>query len=98
MRKKYRYRLLRTIRDKVVGIALEKLDGELVIQLGNNVIEFDKNAPRLEELPLYIEKISEKREYKNLELYDCTKIRLLDPSQFISIKHLMETADPIDYY
>lgn len=77
----YRYRHLITIRDQVVGVALET-PGGLTLRLGSEEIEFDHNAPKLENLPLFVEKISENPQYKKLELWGCGPIKRLEsPSQ-----------------
>lgn len=91
-RKKYRYRLLRTIRDKVVGVAVDPPDDDLIIKLGDEVIEFDDNAPLLEHMNSFIERIAQKPQYKHLELYDCGKIRELDKNDFVSLDDLIENG------
>ncbi|MEZ0370690.1 MAG: hypothetical protein ACAI44_16485, partial [Candidatus Sericytochromatia bacterium] len=63
---KYRFRFFRTMYDKIVGIAVEKPNGELIIQMGREMIEFGQGAPKLEMLNLYAEKIAEKPKYKPL--------------------------------
>jgi hypothetical protein len=88
-RKKYRYRLLRTIRDEVVGVAVDPPDDDLIIKIGDHVIEFDDKAPLLELMPAFIEKIAQKPEFKQLGLYDCGKIRELSAIDFISLDDLI---------
>jgi hypothetical protein len=70
----YRFRYLRTMYDKIVGVAVEKPTGELIMQVGRQLIEFDQGAPKLEMLHLYVEKISEKPAFKALQIYDVSKI------------------------
>jgi hypothetical protein len=91
-RKKYRYRLLRTIRDEVVGVAVDPPDDDLIIQLGDQVIEFDDKAPLLEFMPSFIERMSQKPQFKSLGLYDCGKIREIDALDFISLEDLMRNG------
>ncbi|MFN8577679.1 MAG: hypothetical protein U0354_12555 [Candidatus Sericytochromatia bacterium] len=90
--KKYRYRLLRTIRDEVVGVAVDPPDDDLIIKIGDEVIEFDNNAPLLEYMPSFVEKISQKPQYKHLGLYDCGRIREIDASSFISLDDLIKNG------
>lgn len=90
--KKYRYRLLRTIRDEVVGVAVDPPDDDLIIKLGDQVIEFDDNAPLLEYMPSFIEKIAQKPQFKDLGLYDCGRIREINSSDYISLDDLMKNG------
>lgn len=85
---KYRYRYLRTMYDKIVGVAVQKPDGELIMQVGTQVIEFDQGAPKLEMLNLYVDKISEMPKFKPLQIYDISKIYTTD--RFVSCKQLMD--------
>ena len=91
-RKKYRYRLLRTIRDEVVGVAVDPPDDDLIIKLGDEVLEFNENAPLLEYMPSFIEKIAQKPEFKELGLYDCGRIREIDAINFISLDDLIKNG------
>ncbi|MFN8673717.1 MAG: hypothetical protein U0457_16775 [Candidatus Sericytochromatia bacterium] len=91
-RKKYRYRILRTIRNEPVGVAVDPPDDDLVIKIGDHVIEFDKNAPHLEDINLFIERISQKPEYQELGLYDCGKIREINQKDFISLDDLIKNG------
>lgn len=84
----YRYRYLRTMYDKIVGVAVQKPDGELVMQVGTQLIEFEQGAPKLEMLNLYVEKIAEMPKFKPLQIYDISKIYTTD--RFISCKQLMD--------
>lgn len=84
----FRYRQLITIRDQVVGVAVET-PGGLVMRLGQEVVEFDQNAPRLENLPLYIDTISDNPQYKKLELWGCGPIKRLDAPQLPELGRLM---------
>ena len=88
-RKKYRYRLLRTIRDEVIGVAVDPPDDDLIIKLGAHVMEFDDKAPLLEVLPAFIERMAQKPEFKELGLYDCGKIREIEALDFISLDDLI---------
>ncbi|MBC7475022.1 MAG: hypothetical protein H7263_12075 [Candidatus Sericytochromatia bacterium] len=90
--KKYRYRLLRTIRDEVIGVAVDPPDDDLIIKLGDHVMEFDDNAPLLEVMPSFIEKIAQKPEFKALGLYDCGKIREIKSTDFISLDDLIQNG------
>lgn len=84
----YRYRYLRTMYDKIVGVAVEKPGKELIMQVGRQLIEFDNNAPSLEMLHLYVEKIAEKPSFKALQIYDVSKI--YSTQQFHSCQQLMD--------
>jgi len=88
-RKKYRYRLLRTLRNDIVGVALDPPDDDLIMKIGDEVLEFDSTAPKLEFLQVFIEKIAEKPQFKNLGLYDCGRIRELDARDYISLDDLI---------
>ncbi|MFN4150205.1 MAG: hypothetical protein ACK4IX_04625 [Candidatus Sericytochromatia bacterium] len=90
--KKYRYRLLRTIRNEIVGVAVDPPDDDLIIKLGDQVIEFDHNAPILENLAVFIEKMSQKPDFKHLGLYDCGRIREIKSIDFISLDDLIENG------
>jgi len=91
-RKKYRYRLLRTLRNDIVGVVLDPPDDDLIMKIGDEVIEFNDTAPKLEFLQIFIEKISEKPQYKALGLYDCGRIRELDARDYISLDDLIENG------
>lgn len=84
----YRYRFLRTMYDKIVGVAVQKPDGELIMQIGSNLIEFDQGAPKLEMLNLYVEKIAEMPKYKPLQIYDVS--RIYTTNHFVNCKQLMD--------
>jgi hypothetical protein len=84
----YRFRYLRTMYDKIVGIAVEKPSGELVMQVGRQFIEFNQGAPKLEMLHLYVEKIAEKPAFKALQIYDVSKI--YTTRTFSSCQQLMD--------
>lgn len=85
---RYRYRYFRTMYDKIVGVAVEKPDGELIMQMGTQMIEFQQGAPKLEMLNLYAEKIADMPRYKPLQIYDVSKIYTTD--RFVSCKQLMD--------
>ncbi|PKL74669.1 MAG: hypothetical protein CVV27_19320 [Candidatus Melainabacteria bacterium HGW-Melainabacteria-1] len=85
---KFRYRYLRTMYDKIVGVAVEKPGGDLIMQIGNQMIEFDKGAPKLEMLNLYVEKIADMPKYKPLNIYDVSNIYTTD--RFVNCKQLMD--------
>lgn len=70
----YRFRYFRTMYDKIVGIVVEKPNGQLIMQIGRQQIEFEDNAPKLEMMHLYVEKIADKPGYKELKIYDVSKI------------------------
>lgn len=70
----YRYRYFRTMYDKIVGVAVQKPNGQLIMQIGRQMIEFEDSAPSLEMLHHYAEKISEKPAFKALQIYDVSKI------------------------
>ncbi len=91
-RKKYRYRILRTIRDEPIGVAVDPPDDDMIIKVGDEVIEFDNNAPLLEHINLFIEKIANKPQYKHLGLYDCGKIREISQRDFISLDDLIKNG------
>ncbi len=84
----YRFRYLRTMYDKIVGIAVEKPSGELIMQVGRQFIEFNQGAPKLEMLHLYVEKIAEKPAFKALKIYDVSKI--YTTRTFTSCQQLMD--------
>lgn len=84
----YRFRYLRTMHDKIVGVAVEKPNGELIMQVGRQLIEFEQGAPKLEMLHLYVEKIAEKPAFKALQIYDVSKIYATH--KFISCQQLMD--------
>jgi len=84
----YRYRYLRTMYDKIVGVAVEAPSGELIMQVGREMIEFGSGAPKLEMLNLYVEKISEKPSFKALKIYDVS--RIYTTKQFRSCQQLMD--------
>jgi hypothetical protein len=77
----YRFRYLRTMYDKIVGIAVEKPSGR-------QFIEFNQGAPKLEMLHLYVEKIAEKPAFKALQIYDVSKI--YTTRTFSSCQQLMD--------
>lgn len=85
---KYRFRFLRTMYDKIVGVAVETPSGELIMQIGGKLIEFDRGAPKLEMLNLYVEKIAEMPKYKPLQIYDVSKIYSTD--RFINCQKLID--------
>jgi hypothetical protein len=84
----YRFRYLRTMYDKIVGVAVEKPNGELIMQVGTQLIEFDTNAPKLEMMHLYVEKIAEKPTFKALQIYDVS--RIYTTQNFTSCAQLMK--------
>lgn len=84
----YRYRYLRTMYDKIVGVAVQKPNGDLIMQVGTQLIEFDQQAPSLEMLHHYVEKISEKPAFKALKIYDVS--RIYSTQDFRSCKQLMD--------
>lgn len=84
----YRYRYLRTMYDKIVGVAVQKPNGELIMQIDKNLIEFGDGAPKLEMLNLYLEKIAEMPKYKPLQIYDVS--RIYTTKHFVSCQHLMD--------
>lgn len=84
----YRFRYLRTMYDKIVGVAVEKPNGELIMQVGTQLIEFDNNAPKLEMMHLYVEKIAEKPTFKALQIYDVS--RIYTTKDFTSCAQLMK--------
>lgn len=88
MARAYRFRYFRTMYDKIVGVAVEKPDGELIIQMGKEMIEFQQGAPKLEMLNLYAEKIAEMPKYKPLQIYDVSKI--YSTQQFVSCQKLID--------
>jgi len=89
----YRYRLLLTIRGKPVGVAVETPKKELLIQLGDELMEFEEDAPTLELIPHYVETIATKKEYKHLELDYCGRIMKIPEKEFVSLDHLMKHGD-----
>lgn len=89
----YRYRLLLTIRGKTVGVALETPKKKLLIQLGDELMEFEEDAPSLELIPHYIETIATKKEYTHLELDYCGRIMKISGKNFVSIEHLMKHGE-----
>ncbi|GIW22937.1 MAG: hypothetical protein KatS3mg068_1944 [Candidatus Sericytochromatia bacterium] len=91
-RKKYRYRLLRTIRNEVIGVVVDPPDDDMIMKIGDKVIEFDDSAPLLEYIPSFIEKIAQKPEFKELGLYDCGKIREISANDFISLDDLIQNG------
>jgi len=91
-RKKYRYRLLRTIRNEVIGVVVDPPDDDMIMKIGDKVIEFDESSPLLEYIPSFIEKISQKPEFKDLGLYDCGKIREIPANEFISLDDLIQNG------
>lgn len=84
----YRFRYLRTMYDKIVGVAVEKPNGDLIMQVGRDLIEFDENKPKLEMMHLYVEKISEMPKYKSLQIYDVSKV--YTAKTFTSCQALMD--------
>ena len=89
----YRYRLLLTIRGKPVGVALETPQKELIIKLGDDIMEFEENAPTLEMMHHYVEKMAEKAEYKHLELDYCGRVMKIPADKFVSIDHVMKYGE-----
>lgn len=85
---KYRYRYLRTMYDKIVGVAVQKPNGDLVMQVGTQLLEFNDNAPSLEMMQHYVETISEKAAFKALKIYDVSRIYTTE--EFRSCKQLMD--------
>ena len=81
----YRYRLIRTIRDEAIGVALEPPDGGLMLRLGQRDFDFDgRRAPKLEQLNLYIETISEKPEFRPLGIDNVGPVKQIDLDRFVS--------------
>lgn len=74
--------------DKIVGVAVEMPNGELMMQIGKEMIEFQQGAPKLEMLNLYAEKIAEMPKYKALQIYDVSKVYAT--SSFVSCQKLMD--------
>lgn len=83
-----RYRYLRTMYDKIVGVAVELPNGELIMQVGREMIEFGAGSPKLEMLNLYVEKIADKPKFKPLQIYDVS--RIYTTQQFRSCQQLMD--------
>lgn len=91
-RKKYRYRLLRTIRNEIIGVVVDPPDDDMIMKIGNKVIQFDDSAPHLEYMASFIEKISQKPEFKELGLHDCGKIREISENDYISLDDLIQNG------
>ena len=94
----FRYRFVRTMGDKVIGVAVLPPDGGLMLRIGQRDFDFDgRTAPKLESLDLYIETISEKPEFRRLEIHNVDRIREIDLDRFISLalflKHVQAVAD-----
>ncbi len=84
----YRYRYLRTMHDKIVGVAVQKPGGELIMQIGRQLIEFGADAPSLNMLNHYVETIAEKPQFKALKIYDVSKV--YTTNAFRSCQQLMD--------
>lgn len=84
----YRYRYLRTMYDKIVGVAVQKPDGSLIMQIGKQLIEFGNDAPSLNMLNHYVETIAEKPQFKPLAIYDVSKV--YTTQNFVNCQRLMD--------
>lgn len=84
----YRYRYLRTMYDKIVGVAVQKPDGSLIMQIGKQLIEFGSDAPSLNMLNHYVETIAEKPQFKPLGIYDVSNV--YTTQNFVSCQRLMD--------
>lgn len=84
----YRYRFLRTMYDKIVGVAVQKPDGSLIMQIGRQLVEFGHDAPNLNMLNHYVETISEKPQFKALNIYDVSKV--YTTQNFVTCQRLMD--------
>ena len=88
MAEKYRYRLLLTLFDEVVGVAVEKPKGGLTLMLGNTTLDYEE-APTLEKFPKYLEALADKKEYRYLKIDRCGRIRVLEFDEFTTLEQLM---------
>ena len=84
----YRYRFLRTMYDKIVGVAVQKPDGSLMMQVGTQLIEFGQDAPSLNILNHYVDTIAEKPQFKALKIYDVSKV--YTTQNFVNCQRLMD--------
>ena len=84
----YRYRYLRTMYDKIVGVAVQKPNGALIMQIGRQMIEFDQDAPSLNMLQHYVETIANKPQFKALKIYDVSKV--YTTRNFVSCQQLIK--------
>jgi hypothetical protein len=87
----YRYRIIRTMFDKAIGVAVQPPEGGLLLRLGQRDLDFDKaKAPKLESLDFYIDQIAAKPEYKALQIDNYGKIREINLDRFISLALFMQ--------
>lgn len=84
----YKYRYLRTMYDKIVGVAVQKPNGELIMQVGKDIIHFENDAPRIDMMHHYVETIANKPKYKPLEIWDVS--RTYTTKEFVSCQKLMD--------
>lgn len=89
MAKKYKYRLLLDLMDRVVGVAVENPKKGLTLMLGNTTLEYEE-APPLAELHKYVEDLAAKKEYRYLRIDRIGKLREVDFGEFTTLEQLMQ--------
>lgn len=88
MARKYRYRLLLTLLDQVVGVVVERPQGGLSLMLGNTTLEYEE-APAIEDFHKYVEALAQKKEYQYLKIDRCGRVRTLNFDDFQTLEQLM---------
>ena len=78
---KIRYRLLYTIRDQLVGVAVQE-PGGLLIQIQQQRFEFEPGGPQLESLDYYTSTIADKPQFRHLEIYSWSGIKAIDRDEY----------------
>jgi hypothetical protein len=86
---KLRYRLILTLFDKVVGIAVEKPRKGLWMKIGHEEFDYE-DGPKLEMLTTYIEVIAKKKRYEHLKIDHLGRIRIIDAEDYKGLDHLMK--------
>lgn len=93
---KYRYRLIRTMFDKAVGVAVEPPGGGLLLRLGQRDLDFDgAKAPKLESLDYYVDNIAAKPEFKALQIDNCGGVKSIDLDRFISLALFLQKVQSL---
>jgi hypothetical protein len=87
----YRYRFIRTMFDKPVGIAVQPPEGGLMLRIGQRDLDFGgPRTPQLESLDNYIDTIAAKPEFKALQIDHCSRVRTIDLDRFVSMALFMQ--------
>lgn len=90
----YRYRLIRTMYDKVVGVAVQPPGGGLMLRLGQKDLDFDpRTAPKLESLDLYVHELTAKPEARALQVDNLGPVRRIELDRFVSLANFQQKVE-----